>query len=54
MISDERLDEYIALYEEKFGKKLSRAEAYDGAQSLISLVKILYDGAATEHKRQLR
>jgi len=54
MISDERLDEYIALYEEKFGKKLSRAEAYDGAQSLIDLVKILYDGAATEHRRQLK
>lgn len=40
-ISDEHMNEFIRLYEEKFGVKLEYQEAYDKASRLLRFVEIV-------------
>lgn len=40
-ISDEHMNEFIRLYEEKHGIKLEYQEAYDKASRLLRLVEIV-------------
>ncbi len=40
--TDEQLNSFIVLYEQKFGEKLDRAEALRQATALVSLVKLTY------------
>ncbi|MBD3311108.1 MAG: hypothetical protein GF349_01260 [Candidatus Magasanikbacteria bacterium] len=42
MITEEFLNDFIALYKQEFGKTLDRAEALEQATALITLVKITY------------
>ena len=43
-ISDEQLDQFIALYKQEFGEELPRAKAYDSAMSLIRLLIFAAEG----------
>jgi len=40
--TDEQLNNFIALYEQEFGKKINHAEALRQATALVSLVKLTY------------
>jgi len=41
-ISDDALDEFMALYRVEFGKELSRQEALEMATRMINLYQIIY------------
>ncbi|MDP3726596.1 MAG: hypothetical protein Q8R36_05370 [bacterium] len=41
-ISDKRLDEFIRLFEKRFGRKPSREEALEGALKLLNLFELIY------------
>ncbi|MFA5061942.1 MAG: hypothetical protein WC526_02260 [Patescibacteria group bacterium] len=43
-ISEEGLKKFIALYENKYGQRLERQEAFDAFFNLINIVKIAYYG----------
>ena len=40
IISDEKLDRFIMLYRDRFGKDISRTEAYNKGIKLITLIKL--------------
>ncbi len=40
IISDEKLDEFIMLYRECFGKDISKKEAYSKGIKLITLIRL--------------
>lgn len=40
-ISDEHMEEFIRLYEEKYGERLEYQDAYDRASRLLRLVEIV-------------
>jgi len=40
--TDEQLNSFIALYEQEFGEKLTRAKALEQAIALVTLVKHTY------------
>lgn len=46
-ISDEHMNGFIRLYEEKYGIKLEYQEAYDKASRLLRLVEIVESNAHT-------
>ncbi len=42
MLSDEKIDQFIALYKNHFGRELSRAEAYEKGIKLMRLIELIY------------
>ena len=42
MLSDEQITKFQALYKNRFGKEISRAEAYEQGAKLIRLVELIY------------
>ena len=42
MLSDEQIAKYQTLYKNRFGKDISRAEAYEQATKLTRLVELIY------------
>jgi len=40
--TEKQLDSFIALYEQQFNEKLTRAKALEQAIALVSLVKLTY------------
>lgn len=56
MLSEKKIDEFITLYENRFGKKLSRTEAYEKAIKLFRLVELIYkpEYGETDYKIQQR
>lgn len=42
MLSDEQIKKYQALYKKRFGKEVSREEAYRQGINLIRLVELVY------------
>lgn len=42
MLSDEQIIKFQELYKERFGKEISREEAYEKGMKLIRLVEIVY------------
>lgn len=53
-LSEEAIKEFQKIYEKKYGKKLSFAEASEAAHNLYHYVKLAYDIAAKEHRREER
>lgn len=48
-ISDEELDEFIAIYEDEYGEKLDREDAREVARRLLTLVHLLARKLPHEH-----
>lgn len=42
MLSDKRIEEFIELYKKRFGKEISKEEAYGNGIKLITLIKRIY------------
>jgi len=42
-LTDDDIKEFQAIYKEEYGKEISNQEAYDSANKLIGLVKILLE-----------
>jgi len=42
MLSDEQIKTYQTLYKNRYGKKISREEAYEQGAKLIRLVELIY------------
>ena len=42
MLSNEQITKFQSLYKNRFGKKISREEAYEKGAKLIRLVELIY------------
>ena len=42
MLSDEQITKYQTLYKKRFGKEISRGEAYEQGAKLIRLIELIY------------
>jgi len=42
MLSDEQIKKFQALYKNRFGKEISREEAFEQGAKLIRLVELIY------------
>ncbi|MFC1612733.1 hypothetical protein ACFL23_00160 [Patescibacteria group bacterium] len=51
MLSDEQITKFQTLYKNRFGKEISREEAYKQGAKLIRLVELIYK-PITEHEYQ--
>jgi hypothetical protein len=54
MLSDEQIEKYRALYKNRFGKEISREEAYEQGIKLIRLVKLVYKPMTVEEYEMLQ
>jgi urease accessory protein UreF len=54
MLSDEQIEKYRALYKNRFGKEISREEAYEQGIKLIRLVKAVYKPMTVEEYEMLQ
>lgn len=52
-ITDERLDEFIAIYKERFGVELSKEEALPKAQALMNVMWLIYKPMTEEQKKNV-
>lgn len=51
MLSDEQITKYQTLYKNRYGKEISREEAYERGVKLIRLVELIYKPMTeAEHK----
>jgi len=53
-LSERSINEFKEIYEKKFGKKLTQAEASESAHNLANFCKIIYDWGKEDYLRQLR
>ncbi len=42
MITDKQIAKFQAIYKARFGKEISRAEAYDKGAKLVRMMQIIY------------
>lgn len=42
MLSDEQIEKFQLLYEHRFGKEISREDAYEQGAKLIRMVELIY------------
>ena len=54
MLSEKAIDEFQEIYKKKFGKEISRQDAYESGQNLVNLFKILWECDKKEKRRQYR
>ena len=54
MLSDERITKFQTLYKNRFGKEISREEAYEQGVKLVRLVKLIYKPIAEAEFNQLQ
>jgi hypothetical protein len=52
MLSDEQITKFQTLYKNRFGREISREEAYEKGAKLIRLVELIYR-PMTENEYQL-
>jgi len=51
MLSDEQITKYQTLYKNRYGKEISREEAYEQGAKLIRLIELIYKPMTQkEHK----
>jgi hypothetical protein len=48
MFTDEQITKFQALYKNRFGREISREEAYDKGAKLIRLVRLVYQPITEE------
>jgi hypothetical protein len=49
-ISDEQIKEFQRLYKKRFGKDISKVEAYEKGLKLSQLLKVVYSPPTTKDK----
>ena len=54
MLSDEQITKFQTLYKNRFGKKISREEAYEQGAKLIRLVELVYKPMTEEEYQRLQ
>lgn len=54
MLSDEQITKFQALYKTRFGKEISRKEAYEQGAKLIRLVELIYKPITEKDYRLLQ
>lgn len=53
-LTDKSIQEYKEIFEKEYGRKISNAEAAEGARNLLGLFEILYEHAEVELRRKMR
>ena len=54
MLSDEQITKFQTLYKNRFGKEISREEAYEKGAKLIRLVELIYKPMNVDEYKQLQ
>jgi len=54
MLSDEQITKYQMLYKNRFGKEISREEAYEQGVKLIRLIELIYRPMTKNEYKQLQ
>jgi hypothetical protein len=54
MLSDEQITKFQTLYKNRFGKEISREEAYEKGAKLIRLVELIYKPMTETEYRKLQ
>jgi hypothetical protein len=54
MLSDEQITKFQMLYKNRFGKEISREEAYEQGVKLIRLVELIYKPMSEAEYKQLQ
>ncbi|OHB23135.1 MAG: hypothetical protein A2939_01930 [Parcubacteria group bacterium RIFCSPLOWO2_01_FULL_48_18] len=54
MLSDEQIIKFQTLYKSRFGKDISRGEAYEQGAKLIRLVELIYKPMSEAEYQQLQ
>jgi urease accessory protein UreF len=54
MLSDEQITKYQTLYKNRFGKEISREEAYEQGAKLIRLIELIYKPMTENEYKQLQ
>lgn len=54
MISEEQITKFQTLWKNRFGRKISRKEAYENGAKLIRLVELIYKPMAEAEYQQLQ
>jgi len=54
MLSDDQITKFQRLYKNRFGKKISRKEAYEKGAKLIRLVELIYRPMTEKEYKQLQ
>ena len=54
MLSDEQITKFQELYRNRFGKEISREEAYEQGAQLMRLVEIVYQPMTEDEYQQLQ
>ncbi len=54
MLSDEQIIKYQTLYKNRFGREISREEAYEQGVALIRLMELIYKPMTEEKYKQLQ
>lgn len=54
MLSDEQITKFQTLYKNRFGKEISREEAFEKGAKLIRLVELIYKPMTEAEYRQLQ
>jgi len=54
MLSDEQIKTYQALYKNRFGKEISREQAYEQGVKLLRLIELIYKPMTEEEFQKLQ
>ena len=54
MLSDEQITKFQTLYKNRFGKEISREEAYEQGAKLIRLVELIYKPVTKNEYKQVQ
>ena len=54
MLSDEQIKQFQILYKNRFGKEISREEAYEKGAKLLRLVELIYKPMTEDEYKQLQ
>jgi hypothetical protein len=52
MLSAEQIKKFQVLYEQRFGKRISKQEAYEVGSKLVALVKLACTATSKTHKKR--
>ncbi len=54
MLSNKQITKYQILYKKRFGRRISREEAYEQGAKLIRLIELIYRPMTEEENRRLQ
>ncbi len=54
MLSDEQIKKFQNLYKNRFGKEISRKEAYEKGAKLVRLLELIYKPMTEDEYKQLQ